>query len=477
MRAVKNAGWLTGGRLIADLLSALLFVAISRRFGPPALGAYSYAFAIAGFVLVGSSLGIEPYGVREYARAAPGDRASLLRRLLTTQAASSTLALLVAAIYLVATGASADVVALTLALASYQVALALAQTLFVPASASEAMRGPALSEMLCRAGAVLSALGIIAFTSNPLRVVVLGFPVAGAVLVGLGLTSAWRRGARPRLGAPRSAVGATLRAVWPIAASQLVYQLFSRADLIMLALLAGGAAAGIYASGFKFIEVGITPMIFLASAAYPRLSQLHDQRGDGFSVLGARLLMGSLAVGGVVAWGLLFVVPAFVVPLFGDRFVQAASIVQLMAGLAALWPIESAFSRILLAAHRQVWVLRVHALGAAVNVALNLLLIRRYGVPGAVLASIVALAVMAVTAVWAGADLFPPRTLHRMLWGWAAALGLAVAAGIGAQWMSHSTHLAALAGLAAFLLGMGATSAASGAWVPALSPLGRPRGS
>jgi O-antigen/teichoic acid export membrane protein len=47
MKVISNAFWLSFGRIAADLLSFVLFAAISRTFGPSGTGEYSYAFAIA----------------------------------------------------------------------------------------------------------------------------------------------------------------------------------------------------------------------------------------------------------------------------------------------------------------------------------------------------------------------------------------------------------------------------------------------
>src|SRR3984957_18029658 len=68
MSRSRNTVWLTACRLTGDVLNLLLFVLISRQFGPAGVGAYSYGFAIATFAFVIGCLGIEEYGLRQFAR-------------------------------------------------------------------------------------------------------------------------------------------------------------------------------------------------------------------------------------------------------------------------------------------------------------------------------------------------------------------------------------------------------------------------
>jgi len=57
MKVISNAFWLSFGRIAADLLSFVLFAAISRTFGPSGTGEYSYAFAIATLISLTSTAG------------------------------------------------------------------------------------------------------------------------------------------------------------------------------------------------------------------------------------------------------------------------------------------------------------------------------------------------------------------------------------------------------------------------------------
>src|ERR1700716_4332692 len=93
MPAISNALWLSSSRVLADILSFLLFIAVSRDFGPGGTGQYSYSFAIGALVALAATSGFEEFGIREYVRSAAAARARVWSDIISTQCAQLTLAL------------------------------------------------------------------------------------------------------------------------------------------------------------------------------------------------------------------------------------------------------------------------------------------------------------------------------------------------------------------------------------------------
>jgi O-antigen/teichoic acid export membrane protein len=449
--ALRNAGWLTISRLGSDLLGLLLFVAISRKLGPAGTGVYAYGFAVAGLVSIGGTLGLEEYGIREYARGPRHTRARLLASLLGVQGLMTGGALLALAGVLLASAPDAQTAGVLLSFCMYLLTGALAQTLFIPAYAEQAMSFPAFADLACRAGASLTAIAALQLGGASLAVSLAGFPLAGLVLVGIAAGSA-----RARAGAlqgPDSlrAVIEMAREVWSFAASELVFQIYTRSGLILISLLAGESAAGIYASGSKFIDVGIMPLIFLGVASYPALSDGFGREPARFVVLARDLLRGTLFLGGLLGWGLWFVVPALIVPLLGERFAPAREILPWMAGVAVVYAAEIVLVRLMLAAHLQIERLRLLAIGTAVSLLLNVALISLYGLGGAVAAALLTFAAIDAMYALALASRMPGLRPGSLLAGYAAAVVAALIAGLAAQQLASSVWAAAGASLLVFV--------------------------
>ena len=452
MKTVANAAWLTITRLAADLLSFLLFVAIARHFGPAGTGAYSYSFAVAALVSVFGGLGLDVYAIREFARLDQPTHRPLLASLLGTQAVAVAAALVGLAAYLLVTRPDLPTGAATVLLSVHLLGFAVARTLFAPAFAQQEMAAPAVAELVCRGGAVVAALVIVALLHGSLVAALIAFPVAGLALAIVAAASARRRVGLAPLRVRWPAVVSTVRAAWPFAASDIVFQVYARTDLVLLTLIAGEAVAGIYASGFKFVEVGTMPLSFLSIAAFPQLSRLFERNPQDFGAYADKLLRRTLFLGGLIAWGFCFVMPVVIVPVFGHRFAQAVPLMRPMAGLTLLFAAEIVLVRVLLAAHLQVARVRLFTIGTVLNVVLNLILIPLFRIGGALAAWILTLIVIDLLYAWAVRELLARRRLVGAFVGYVAAIGLGLGAWAAAASLGGTDWLTGAAGLAAYVL-------------------------
>jgi PST family polysaccharide transporter len=394
MKVMANALWLSCCRIAADGLSFLLFLAIARVLGPSGTGQYSYAFAVAGLVALISTSGLEEYGIRQYVRAAPAERAQLWASMLVTQGAQLALGLTAFALFLGMQTTRLAGVVVMLELAAYVIGWGIARTLFVPAMASQSMAAPAFSELVCRLAAILFALALARRPSASLPWMLAGFPVAGVVLVVLAARNAAGHVSLRTFRWSRRAVGTTVRGTWPFAAADVLNQFYARADVLLIAYLLGSTQVGLYATGIKFVEIGLLPLVLLGTAAYPLLSKAAAEGPTVLAPPARELVQLILFFGGWLATALYCLVPLLIVPLFGERFAPAALLLPLIAVFAALKGAEVAFYRVLYSLQRQTLYVASLAAGSALIVALNLLLIPTLGLYGAVIAAIASTAVV-----------------------------------------------------------------------------------
>lgn len=452
MSTTRNAIWLTGCRLTGDVLNLSLFVLISRRFGPAGAGAYSYGFAVATFAFVIGCLGIEEYGLRQYARLDTARRHAFLGELLGTQMLMVALAVAALVVYLALTAPSRATLIMVCALGTYQITAAVAATLFIPAMAEQRMMWPALAELSARATAFAVAGYAIGIAGTPLATALLGYPLAAAVWLCLAIRSTRRYA--PLLRIAVSWVGALriVRILWSFALLEIFAQLFARVGVIVLSLSVSDAAAGIFATGLRLIEVALMPLSFLGVAAYPRLSQLFTADLPAFRRSAAPLMWLMLFGGAAAAWGLYFVAPPLLVPVLGQRFAGSEAVIQSMAVFALVQAVEVCLGRVLLCTDRQVANAAFVAVGAVLSLLLNLLWVPRFGVYGAIYAG---------AAAYAAIDFLCVRALLRPLTGTVLArmfvsLGASVAAGAGITVMlgrhAYSMWPAAIASAAALVL-------------------------
>lgn len=394
MKVITNAFWLSFGRIAADLLSFVLFAAISRTFGPAGTGEYSYAFAIATLISLTSTAGFEDYGIRQYARAAPQERPQLWQDILSTQCVQLLIGIMALAIFLLWSGLRGGALIVTLELTVYVVGWTISYTFFIPALASQAMMRPAITDLTCRATAIVCALALISTAHPSLPWLLAGFPLAGVVLAALALRSAVQHGAVLRLARHWRGVLATWRGTSAFAGSEVLNQFYARADILLIAYFLGNASVGLYATDVKFVEVGILPLVLLGTAAYPLLSTLaaRDQTAFGHSARDFTRIV--FFFSGWLAVGIYCLIPVLMVPLFGEKFAPAATLLPWFALFAVMKAWEVAFYRLLYAVRRQLFYCGSLVVGTVLIVLLNFRLIPRYGILGAVGAAIASILVV-----------------------------------------------------------------------------------
>ncbi|MGH8260111.1 MAG: oligosaccharide flippase family protein, partial [Steroidobacteraceae bacterium] len=316
MKVLRNAVWLTAARIAGDLSSFVLFVSISRAFGPATTGEYSYSFAIASLVAFLACAGFDEYGMALYARAASEtERRRLWTDIVTAQYLELTLSLLCFAAFLTLTWGEHARPAVIIELSMLLTGQYLARTFFIPAMASQRMKRPALTDFGCRFGAILFALACILATPAALPGLLVGFPVAGLALVALAARSAASHGLsfRPHFDLPR--IVRTLRATSPFTGCELLGQFYSRTDFLLIAFLLGNASVGLYATDMKFVEYGVIPLYLLGIAAYPSLSRSAAFDPAAFTDSVRELARVLFFLAGWLAVGLFLPVPLVIIPI------------------------------------------------------------------------------------------------------------------------------------------------------------------
>jgi O-antigen/teichoic acid export membrane protein len=351
------------------------------------MGIYAYGFAIAGFVYSATTLGIDEYGIREYARRPAERRAGLLADLLGSQTCIAAVAVIALAAYLFATAPTTEVLTIVLALTTYQLCSAFASTLFVPAMAEQRMLWPALVILLCRALGLAIAAPLILIAHSPLHIATLAVGVAGVLTTLLAAASARSHVSTLRLHVSLSALRQNVRTLWSFAATDVMSQVFTRIGVIALTLLVSEQAAGIYAAGLKLVEMACLPLLFLGRAAYPSLSRAFREPRE-FRRIGRHALAWGFGIAALSAIALALATPSLLVPMLGPGFAGSEPVLMAMAALMFVQGIEIVLGRLLLSANLNVARAAWTSIGACACVALTLATTRTYGIE-AVIASVV----------------------------------------------------------------------------------------
>ncbi|MGH9379031.1 MAG: lipopolysaccharide biosynthesis protein [Thermoanaerobaculia bacterium] len=418
-RLAKGAGVLLGGRLVGRGLSFGVQIVLGRLLGPALFGLYAIGWNI--FLLLGllASLGLEHGVVRYGAPLWGADRAAaraLARRALALTllaAAAAALGLHLAAPGLAGLFGKPSLVAVLEGLA---VGVLFLPLLRVAAAATRASQRMSFSVAVEDLGQPLLHLGLVAL------LFALGWRLAAAVwgavasyllaaLLALLLLARLLRAAAVDAETRIPGRGELLRFSLPTATAGLLAVFVVWSDRLLVGYFLSAAETGIYQAAS---QVSILFHLLLSSFTgmfAPMIASLHHE--------GETARLGEL-FRVTTKWGLYVGLPAFVViaglpedvlaALLGREFVAGAApmvvlstaqLVNLATGAVGMLLIMCGFQRRWLALSGTALVL---------NVLLNLVLIPRFGLLGAAVATLIAVAVLFVgglAAVRRGLALWP----------------------------------------------------------------------
>ena len=455
--AIANAGWLMAGRVGADALSLVLFSIIAREYGPAGLGIYSAYFAIATILYDIVSLGIDDYGVREYTVVSPADRPHVLQRLMRLQLMVATVALVGIALFCALRSVNLQQLLVFAFLAIWQLCSALARTLLIPSLVGGSLARITLASIASRLGIAVVAFVAALAPETTLTLALSGFPIFG---LGMLAYAVWLHGHNfpvHGLFRPAGDEWQTLRTLLPFAGANILTNVVVRIPMVVLLLAAEDVAVGLYATAFKLAELGWILLTSVSLAAYAALMRAARVDPDHLANHADHLLRQTLALGGLIAWGLYAVAPALVVPLLGAKVADARPFVVAMSAFLVIKAVSIYLLRLMLVFERQgLWLVSLVA-QALVTLALSLLLAPRYGVFGTIVALLAGELVTTVMHYVAVNRCVKGSFLQRRVLAFAIVVGVAASVAATLQQLTGWTLAAQAAALLIYVAGCAIT--------------------
>lgn len=173
--------------------------------------------------------------------------------------------------------------------------------------------------------------------------------------------------------------------------------IYNDIDKTMLGRLASMGDTGIYGAAYRFIDVSMTPVRSLISAAYPRFFKIGSEEGlRGTRKYALRLISKSVLYGLGIFFALTVLSP--VIPLFlGHKYDAVVPAVRWLAVIPFLRCIHAFLADALAGANMQIRRTVIQIGVAVVNVFLNLWILPRWSWRGAAWTSIASDALLAIS--------------------------------------------------------------------------------
>jgi O-antigen/teichoic acid export membrane protein len=180
-----------------------------------------------------------------------------------------------------------------------------------------------------------------------------------------------------------------LSAAWPLALSAVLTIAQLRVDVLILKVLGGDAAVGLYAVALKPVEAAFIISSALSAAAFPALSRAFAGDRPHFAVLCQELLLFLLLAGLPVIAILSPLGTAMIPQLFGGQYGESGRVFAVLCLHVPLGFVNVLLVNMLFAARLQKLEMWASVATTAANVVTNVLLIPVWGALGAAVAALV----------------------------------------------------------------------------------------
>jgi O-antigen/teichoic acid export membrane protein len=385
-RVISGFAVIAAATVVTQAIGFVALALVARKVGPSHLGAYNFAYAIAVYMTLPINFGIGMLGVREVARE-PERTREIAAEIFSLQLAIALVCLgLIALLSNVLADGDAAALLPVAGLAQVFQLTAFDWTM-------QGLQRLGIVAIARLAGQILFGVLVIAFLTGGYTGVAryAWFNVAGLVVTALVMAFALARlHGTPALVLDTERLWRRLRFSVPLGVSVVLTQVYYSIDSVMLGYLKNDAAVGIYGVAYK-IPLALTAFTLLwLQALYPHAAAMGDEEtGRMRSQLG-RVAAISIAVALPLGVGASLVATKTMGTMFGGDFTASGTPFALLTWWTAINGVKVNFASVLLARGEQRQIMIASAIGAVVNIGVNVYAIPHYGVKGAGVATITA---------------------------------------------------------------------------------------
>jgi O-antigen/teichoic acid export membrane protein len=448
-RVLLNGSALLAAYVLPRALTFCASLVAARLLGPAQFGAYGTAVSFAMILSILATLGMQPLLVRELART-PDRAASILNAAHRIKLVSS--CFMIGMTFVIARHVldyPQAVVQAAVLLAVGHACAAFVDNLGAWFQAGERMHVWLESSVWFGLISGLVGIALVVWTRS-----VAHFAAAFAAGQAAALFWLWLRlpaAVRAWTAPDWPEIRALMRTAAPFAVAFLALTIFYKFDVLLLQRLESAGAVGVYAAGYKLVDVVHALAVVAAAAVYPRLARATSLAARGYA---SRRTLELFLLMGVAGSGVLWLMRApLTLFLFGQPYAETASVLAWLAPALVAQVVNILAIYLLSAADRMAPLALAFLAGCVLKLLLALWWIPRFGVPGMAVTKLTAEVALAMTlmAVLSRAGAAVPR--RRMVTLALLGTGAAIAVGI----MPAPPVLGALVylGVIALLYGLG----------------------
>ena len=185
----------------------------------------------------------------------------------------------------------------------------------------------------------------------------------------------------------------------PFALTTLFVTIYFSIDIVMLSLISGNSATGIYNASYKIITVLTTFFPVYQTVIFPLMSKLFEGSKDLLKLSFIKSIKYLLLIILPITFGIVLYATPLVILIYNNKYAMSGPVMQVLVWTVAFLFVNGAASTLLNASNKEVSVTKIYCFAAILNVVLNLILIPFYSYHGAALATVLSEIVICILMV------------------------------------------------------------------------------
>ena len=384
-RYFANTSWLMGHRILSMIVALFVGVYVARYLGPERFGLLSYAMSFVGLFTALATLGLDGIMVRELVKT-PERRDELLGTAFWLKAGGAILMWIgiAAAIPFTHNDTQTNVL---IAIIAFGVIFQAFNVIDFNYQAEVKSKYVVYAQLVQLVVSSITKLVFVCIAA-PLvwfacvflfDAVVLAVTLLAVYLKNTGKVWYWKW--------CWQTAKELLRDSWPLILSGMVISIYMKIDQVMIKEMLDAEQVGLYAAAVRLSEAWYFIPVAITSSLFPAIINAKKQSEELYYQRLQKLynLMVWLAV--AIALPTTFLAPWVIRVLYGEAFLLAARVLSIHIWAGVFVFLGVANGRWIIAENLQYIATIRSAAGAMVNVALNILLIPKYGINGAAIAT------------------------------------------------------------------------------------------
>ncbi|AKB33654.1 hypothetical protein MSSIH_2964 [Methanosarcina siciliae HI350] len=393
----ENTAFLFAGKLSSKVISLFTVILIARYLGETEYGKYSFVFAFISFFTIISELGILQILLREISRS-PEVAGKMIGNAIIIKIILSILALILAVFSINIMGYPGETIK-AVQLASLILMVDVFNTYGVIYEANLKMKYSVFFFLVSHI-LMLGFIVLITYFDLGLNLIILA-TVAGSAIQNILTFLFSTQYVKVKFDIDLQICKKLIRDSLPLALSSVFTIIYYRIDMVMLSMMVGDAAVGVYSAAYRVSETFIFIPSILMTSLFPLMSKYYGSSNETLSFSYEKSIKYLFSLALPMAVGATILSDKIVLTIYGEEFKESIIAFQILIWATAIIFINYAAGSLYVSTNQQRFVMFYTGAGAVLNIVLNYIFIPKYSYTGASAATVLTeLSILMLTSYW-----------------------------------------------------------------------------